>query len=43
MTLEPTNWLAVQVYVRQSYVAIKYRTVLNHDIADFCISGHRYS
>jgi hypothetical protein len=40
LTLEPTNWFAVQFYVRQNYVAIKYQTVLNHDIADFCISGH---
>jgi hypothetical protein len=35
LILEPTNSLAVQVYVRKNYIAIKYRTVLNHDIADF--------
>jgi hypothetical protein len=32
LTLEPTNWRAEKVYVRQNYIAIKYRPVLNHDI-----------
>ncbi|MFQ3172556.1 MAG: hypothetical protein ACI9DG_002597, partial [Oleispira sp.] len=41
--LEPTSRLAVQVYVRQHCTAIKYRIILNHDIADFCISELRCS